>query len=108
LEVLYGKKTTELEDLELVLDKINSMPEQYRETCNQLHEFIMKSKPDLKPRLWYGMAGYAKSKSNPVLLFLGVRFSLHLELPKRRIFHGTVILLKCSLRHGFLRNLINL
>lgn len=29
----------------------------------------MEANPDPKPRLWYGMPGYAKSASSPVLVF---------------------------------------
>ncbi len=35
--------------------------------AERLHELIMETVPDLEPRLWYGMPGYAKSKSSPVL-----------------------------------------
>ena len=33
----------------------------------RLHEIITTAAPDLKPRLWYGMPGYAKA--GPVLVF---------------------------------------
>ena len=33
----------------------------------RLHEIIMETAPELKPRLWYGMPGYAKD--GPVLVF---------------------------------------
>lgn len=29
----------------------------------------MEAAPDLKPRIWYGMPGYAKSNSSPVIVF---------------------------------------
>ena len=32
----------------------------------------MRSAPDLKPRLWYGMPGYAKAKNSPVICFFRV------------------------------------
>lgn len=38
----------------------------------RLHEIIMQSAPELKPRLWYGMPGYAKARSSPVICFFRV------------------------------------
>jgi len=46
-------------DEEAVLEKIASMPEEYRAIGERLHEIIMETVPDLKPRLWYGLPGYA-------------------------------------------------
>ncbi len=56
-------------DEEAVLAKIAEMPEPYRTMGMRLHEVITKSVPALKPRLWYGMPGYALSKSRPVLCY---------------------------------------
>lgn len=36
---------------------------------SRLHEVIMEAAPELEPRLWYGMPGYAKAKSSPVICF---------------------------------------
>lgn len=52
-----------------VLDKIayytnNDFPE-----AERLHEVIMVAGPDLCPRLWYSMPGYAKTKDSAVLCF---------------------------------------
>lgn len=52
-----------------VLDKIayytkNGFPE-----AAKLHEVIMAASPNLQPRLWYGMPGYAATKDSAVLCF---------------------------------------
>lgn len=44
----------------------------FQEIAARLHDIIMRSAPDLKPRLWYGMPGYAKAKSSPVICFFRV------------------------------------
>ena len=36
---------------------------------SRLHAVIMESAPELQPRLWYGMPGYAKAKKSPVICF---------------------------------------
>ncbi|MGV0834667.1 DUF1801 domain-containing protein [Mycolicibacterium thermoresistibile] len=54
-----------------VTDKIAELPA-FRDVAARLHEIIMAAAPDLTPRLWYGMPGYAKSKSSPVLCFFRV------------------------------------
>jgi len=64
------KKTAKkIDDEAAVLIKIDEMKEPYRTIAKRLHEIIMKAAPELKPRVWYGMPGYAKSKSTPVLCF---------------------------------------
>ncbi|WP_300343675.1 DUF1801 domain-containing protein [Nesterenkonia sp.] len=60
-------KTTK--DLQAVVEKIQSMPEPYAEIGARLHETILAAGPKLKPRLWYGMPGYATSRSAPDLVF---------------------------------------
>ncbi|GAA4748977.1 DUF1801 domain-containing protein [Gordonia alkaliphila] len=52
-----------------VTEKIDSMPEPYRSVARRLHEVILSAGPKLKPRLWYGMPGYATARSAPVLVF---------------------------------------
>ncbi|AVM00021.1 hypothetical protein C6V83_06795 [Gordonia iterans] len=52
-----------------VVDKIDSMPEPYRSIGRRLHEAILSAGPKLKPRLWYGMPGYATGRSTPVIVF---------------------------------------
>lgn len=66
------KKTTEAEDLQAVLESIESFPESHRKLTRRVHELILEARPDLKPRLFYGMPGYAKSKSQPILIFFRV------------------------------------
>lgn len=60
---------TKKEDEDIVLERIAQMPEPYCSMGKDIHEVIMQSLPDIKPRLWYGMPGYAKSKSTPVICF---------------------------------------
>ncbi|MGA7397933.1 MAG: hypothetical protein WBW62_10855 [Solirubrobacterales bacterium] len=57
------------QDLEAVLDKIAGFPEPYSTIAKQLHEAILSVEPRLKPRIWYGMPGYATGRSKPVLVF---------------------------------------
>lgn len=54
-----------------VLEKVAEMPEPYRAMGERLHAVIMESAPELEPKLWYGMPGYAK-KGGPVLCFFRV------------------------------------
>ncbi len=60
-------KKTDGEDA--VLEKITAMPEPYRSMGERLHKLILSTAPTLKPRVWYGMPGYAKTKDSPVLCF---------------------------------------
>lgn len=50
-----------------VIAKIDALKEPYGIIGKRLHEIIMETAPELKPRVWYGMPVYAKSKSTPVL-----------------------------------------
>lgn len=56
-------------DLQEVLEKIASWPEPYANIGARLHETILGAGPKLKPRLWYGMPGYATGRSTPVVVF---------------------------------------
>jgi hypothetical protein len=56
-------------NLQQVLDKIASMAEPARGVMRRMQEVIVSAAPELKPRIWYGMPGYAKSASTPVLVF---------------------------------------
>ncbi len=67
MSMLKTDKSTK--DLQAVLDKIASMPEPYATIGTRLHETILNAGPKLKPRIWYGMPGYATSRSAPVLVF---------------------------------------
>lgn len=62
-------KTTD--DDAAVRDKIASLPA-FRDVAARLHEVITEAAPHLAPRLWYGMPGYARAKSKPVLCFFRV------------------------------------
>ena len=50
-----------------VLEKIAAMPEPFRGMGERLHALIGRSVPELRPRVWYGMPGYALD--GPVLCF---------------------------------------
>jgi len=52
-----------------VLAKIEKFSDEYRAIGMQLHELIMATAPQLQPRLWYGMPGYALKSDGPVVLF---------------------------------------
>jgi len=56
-------------DMKAVTDKIAGFPEPYAEIGIRLHDTIINAGPKLKPRLWYGMPGYATGRSTPVLVF---------------------------------------
>lgn len=56
-------------NLNQVLDKIALMDEPARAVMRRMHDVIVAAAPELKPRIWYGMPGYAKSASSPVLVF---------------------------------------
>lgn len=56
-------------DLRAVSDTIAGWPEPFATIGAQLHETIMTAGPKLKPRIWYGMPGYAAGRSTPVLVF---------------------------------------
>ncbi len=56
-------------NLTQVTDKIAEMDQPQRSIMQRVHEIIVTAAPDLKPRIWYGMPGYALSASSPVLVF---------------------------------------
>jgi uncharacterized protein YdhG (YjbR/CyaY superfamily) len=43
-----------------VLAKIAEMPEPDRSMAERIHEIVKANAPDLSPKTWYGMPGYAK------------------------------------------------
>lgn len=63
------KKDKTVKDLEAVEEKIAKMPEPYATIGSRLHGTILNAGPKLKPRIWYGMPGYATGRSTPVLVF---------------------------------------
>ena len=64
------KAKKDADNLAAVLQKIPQMFGPQTSIGERLHEIITKTVPDLKPRLWYGMPGYAKD--GPVLCFFRV------------------------------------
>jgi len=56
-------------NVEEVVNKINAFSKEYRSIAKKLHKIILEANPELCPRLWYGMPGYAKSDSSAVLCF---------------------------------------
>jgi Domain of unknown function (DU1801) len=54
-----------------VRDKIAALPA-FRDVAARLHDVILATAPELKPRLWYGMPGFATSTKSPVLCFFRV------------------------------------
>ena len=58
------------DNLRAVLDKIPQLFGDEAATGLRMHETIMAAAPQLKPRLWYGMPGYALGASKPVLVFI--------------------------------------
>ncbi len=64
------KAKKDSDNLAAVLDKIPQMFGDQAAVGLRLHEIILSAAPELKPRLWYGMPGYAKSRTKPVLVFI--------------------------------------
>jgi hypothetical protein len=52
-----------------VLAKLENFSDKYRETAKRLHDLVVTNAPQLQPRLWYGMPGYALKSDGPVVLF---------------------------------------
>ncbi|TBN56586.1 hypothetical protein EYE40_03770 [Glaciihabitans arcticus] len=42
-----------------VLDRINEMPDDERAIAEKIHELVTKHAPNLSPKTWYGMPGWA-------------------------------------------------
>lgn len=59
------------DDEAAVRDKIAELSA-FKDVAERLHRVIVESAPDLQPRLWYGMPGYARAKSKPVICFFRV------------------------------------
>lgn len=62
---------TKPSDEQAVRDKIAALPA-FRDLATRLHDVITAAAPELHPRLWYGMPGYATSAKSPVLCFFRV------------------------------------
>jgi hypothetical protein len=63
--------TTEREDEAAVMSKIAGLTS-FRGVAERLHALVRENAPDLRPRLWYGMPGYAPARSKPVVCFFRV------------------------------------
>jgi hypothetical protein len=44
----------------VVLEKIAAMPKPFSAMGKRVHAIILRSAPELQPRLWYGMPAYTK------------------------------------------------
>ena len=64
------KTDKDADNLAAVLDKIPQMFGEDADIGLRMHNIIMEAAPKLKPRLWYGMPGYARGRSKPVLVSL--------------------------------------
>ncbi|MDE2747592.1 MAG: DUF1801 domain-containing protein [Chloroflexota bacterium] len=64
------KADKDADNLAAVLEKIPQMFGEYAEIGLRMHNIIIEAAPKLKPRLWYGMPGYARGRSTPVLVFI--------------------------------------
>lgn len=64
------KADKDADNLAAVLEKIPQMFGEDADVGLRMHNAIMEAAPDFKPRLWYGMPGYAKGRSKPVLVFI--------------------------------------
>ena len=64
---MASKAKKKADDEAAVLEKVAAMPEPFRGMGERLHALIRRSVPELKPRVWYGMPGYALD--GPVLCF---------------------------------------
>lgn len=62
--------TKDEKNLRKVLEKIASMTEPRRSIMQRMHQLIIDAAPELKPRIWYGMPGYALHASSPILVFI--------------------------------------
>jgi len=64
------KSAKTLDEAAAVLEKIAAMPAPYNAMGKAIHNIILASSPALKPKVWYGMPGYAGA--GPVLCFFRV------------------------------------
>lgn len=79
------KAEKQARDEAAVLEKIAAWPEPYRAMGERLHEIITQTVPALKPRLWYGMPGYAQD--GPVLCFFRVDEYMTFGLTEKATFN---------------------
>ena len=70
-----GSKSRKADGESDVLAKIAEMPDADREIAERLHEIVAASAPDLSPKTWYGMPGYAKDGKVVVFFQSADKFS---------------------------------
>jgi hypothetical protein len=68
-----AKKSTQ-DPTAAVLEKIASYPAPYDSVGRRLHEVILAAAPELQPRLFYGMPGYAKGKGPILCHFIAEKY----------------------------------
>ncbi len=70
-----GSKSRKADGESDVLEKIAEMPDADRKIAERLHEIVTASAPDLSPKTWYGMPGYAKDGKVVVFFQSADKFS---------------------------------
>ncbi len=60
METTTKQEAKKAEGESAVLEVIASMPEPYRAMGMRIHAIIKDNAPQLSPKVWYGMPGYAK------------------------------------------------
>ena len=75
--------TKDEKNLEQVLSKITQLSEPERSLVQRIHEVIMTTAPELKPRIWYGMPAYALAASAPALVTLRKDERVNLALTEK-------------------------
>jgi hypothetical protein len=68
-----------------VLAKIATYKDDFRPTAEKLHGAITSADVTLYPRLWYGMPGYAKTQTGPVLVYF--RKDIYIQFGKTQFAH---------------------
>lgn len=67
-------KATKEEALADLLAKIADMPESDRVMAQKVHEIVTTHAPELEPKLWYGMPGYARGGKNVIFFQDAAKF----------------------------------
>jgi uncharacterized protein YdhG (YjbR/CyaY superfamily) len=64
-----GPRASKAEGEQDVLAKIAEMPQPDRSMAERIHAIVKASAPDLVPRTWYGMPGYANQDGKLICFF---------------------------------------
>jgi hypothetical protein len=75
-------------NLEQVLTTIAKMSDPERSLVQRIHEVIVETAPELKPRIWYGMPAYALSAGAPALVTLRNDERVNLALTEKVEFNA--------------------